>query len=142
VTALESGSIPSISRRSDRISHRFVWTHYHYTRPQLANVPRLVHVREQVVDGVVYFPRPSQLNDPIDCRPRMLRPNEVQRIAYGVRKGAARYPGGEHRLERTRRRGWMEARMGNRARLQALWAKHAESYGVLSLSRRNNNDHL
>ena len=29
------------------------WTHFHYTRPQLKNVARLEHVREQIVDGVV-----------------------------------------------------------------------------------------
>jgi len=119
-----------------------MWTHYHYTRPQLSNVPRLEHIREQVVEGVVYFPRPAELNDDLDCRPRMLRPSDAQVIAYGVRRGGALYPGKEKRPERAKRKKSMEHRRGNRVLLQELWARNIARYGVLSLSKGKTNAHL
>lgn len=121
-----------------------MWTHYHYTRPQLQvpGLPRLEHFRQQIVEGIVYFPRPSQLNDPLDCRPQLVRPSPAQTLAYGVKKGSRRYPGTANRLERRQRRRWAEKRLGNRETLQKLWSKSVERYGVLSLSKRNSNEYL
>jgi hypothetical protein len=118
--------------------------YYHYTRPQLAaaGVERLEHVREQLVEGMVYMPRPAELNDPFDCRPCLVRPSDVQREAYILRRGSEMYPGREARTIRRQRRSWARRRLGDRDQLQTIWNRSASQHGVLSLSKTHRNHHL
>lgn len=119
-----------------------MWKAYRYTGTRTGELEPLEHVREIVVDRRVYFPRPSQLNDPIDCRPRMIRPTTMEIDAYLVRRGGAKFPGRESQGERKKRKGYARSRLGNPETLQRLWGEQAERYGILSLSRSNCNAHM
>lgn len=119
-----------------------MWKAYRYTGTRTGSLESLEHIHEVVVDRWAYFPRPSQLNDPIDCRPRMKRPSTVEIETYLSRRSAAKFPGRDARAERKRRKSWARERLQDRQTLQRMWATYAERYGVFSLSRSKCNAHL
>jgi hypothetical protein len=119
-----------------------MWKAYRYTGTRTGALEPLEHIREIVLDRRVYFPRPSQLNDPIDCRPRMIRPTSAEINVYLLRKGNLKYPGQNLREERKRRRMHAHRRLEKPDTLQRLWAEQAERYGILSLSRSKCNAHM
>jgi len=131
-------------RQSSFREKELMWRYYHYTRTQLAaeGVRRLDHVREQFNERVVYFPRPSELNDPIDCRPELVTPPPAQQLAYTLRGSRVRAPGKTNLQQRKKRRRQAQAKLGNKRYLQDLWNRLAEESGILSLSRSKLNPHL
>lgn len=119
-----------------------MWRYYRYLRPTIGALKPLEHIRELLVDGLAYFPRPSQLNDSSDRRPRMLRPSTAEIEAYVVQRGSAKYPGRTSLEERGERKRYARGRLGNARTLQRLWASDAERFGVLSLSKSKCNAHM
>lgn len=119
-----------------------IWNFFHYTRPQLKGLAPLKHIKEQLVDGLIYFPRPSELNDPLDCHPTLERPTEAQIVAYLNRTGSARFPGRDRGPARRKGKQWARSRLSNKEWLRAHWKRSVSDYGVLSLSRSKCNHHL
>lgn len=72
----------------------------------------------------------------------MERPSNVQIDGYVNRRGAELFPGKAAREERRRRKEWARLQLSNASTLQHLWARQAERYGVLSLSKGKCNMHL
>lgn len=115
---------------------------FHYTSISKGELRPLEHVRQQVVDSMVYFPRPSQLNDDHDFRPLMRRPTEPEIIGYFCRPVPGL--GGRTRMQAYGRQGKdrVLSRLRDKTKIQAAWNRMVEQFGVLSLSTRIDNAYL
>lgn len=115
---------------------------FRYVRPVVRDCERLVHVRQVLQERRVYLPRPSQLNDPLDCRPRMVRPTLAQIAACTQRGGAQRAGGHAQAKKRRELKASAAKKLSSPQYLQHLQAIEADRWGVLSLSRSKCNPHL
>ena len=136
-------SAPQPARNSSRLEryHRYG---YKYTRPELGikELGLLGHLRQLIVEGTIYFPPPQQLNDPIDCRPRMIAPSPASAIAYTVRRGRARISPTIDAQERKRQRRAARSRLHDPAWRARTHESNARRFGILSLSHIYPNEHL